>query len=148
MLDPDLTLCDLLRQLRALGWRRDYSREKGSVLAAFRGPSHTCGSIELLKGVDVNTRLPTWWQHLSLPRLGLMSTPISIGEEYIAECRRRDAAVFRRKMLEPCLDDFEPVCSAQAEQRAAWEASSAFKRGFAREFCSEEEAGVPSQSDS
>ena len=135
MLDKSVTGCDLLRQLRALGWERDDRRERmqPGTLVAFEGPGHTCGRIELKRGFDVHARLPPWWLHTAIQRLGLTPIPIALGEQLVYEARLQEAALFRRKMLEPRLEDFVPVCSAQAEQRAAWEASAAFRRGCARE---------------
>lgn len=136
MLDDSVTTGDLLRQLFLLGWKRDTRRGRmqPGMLAAFDGPGHGCGRIELARGVDVHARLPTWWLHRAIPRLGLTPVPIALGEQLVYEARQQEAALFRRKMLEPRLEDFVPVCAAQAEQRAAWEASEAFKRGFARDF--------------
>ena len=136
MLDKGVTGGDLLMQLRALGWERDdrKGRMQPGTLVAFEGPGHTCGRIELKRGFDVDACLPAWWLHTAAQRLGLTPVPIALGEQLVYEARLQEAALFRRKMLEPRLEDFVPVCSAQAEQRAIWEASEAFRRGFAQEF--------------
>ena len=150
MLDEDATGGDLLSQLVEMGWRRDDRKERmqPGMLIAFEGPYAGCGRLELAQGFNVHTRLPTWWQHLAICRLGLTPIPMALGEQLVREARLQEAALFRRKMLEPRLEDFEPVCLGQAQQRAAWEASEAFKRDLAEELAPVSPTTEPSSSGS